>query len=690
MSTLEHVLHNEPDSVNLFAAGVKIGEVGAIQLQAHVRTHPRLSLLELKGSILGRRGCEHLCQAIRNHPGLRHLGLGRCNLDSLAATTVMRTLPTTQLQTLDLEWNGLGDSVAIAVADYLRSSNTILSISLERNDIRSDGAVAIADALKSNRSLRNLNLAFNRVGVQACEAFRDMLFVNTTLLTLNLSMNAIYFDGASMLAEGLSRNRTLLSMNLQSNQAVESFAAKGAMMNYGPALKELNFGSNRFPGQAAANFAEGIRSATGLIALSLAKCHIGEPFIRPLLDAIACLAQLQTLDLTNTLITMESGECLGAMLMRCPNLANVILDDNRIGGHGATRVGEAIRACSSLTSLSMNGCEIGPHGAAAIAEGIKRKRGLPMRDVRMRSNGIQNYGCIALCAALSYMLGEAEGSLEEFDLADGNLLTGESCQFLARVLFCNARLQCVTVRNNQIAEDVQASYLDLERALTFTSGVIGDPAKEQLAMAAHETKSTFSVNKDSYSPPRTNFNGTSEAFYNPSSSAMGADGSSPYALLASGGRGSVSAISNGDGQRSRLLASALTGPMAVAGGGGHMVASPSARVATIERSSDIYSPGETPTVPFIKRRHELHRVEENVGLLPVTETQLRHKFSELDKNSDGFLDAEEFSRVYASFQLVDLDDHDKHLRPLVQKYAGRDGKIYFEGFSILMLRLVNM
>lgn len=686
MTTLEYVLQNESDHVNLFAAGVKIGEVGAIQLQAHIRTHPRLSLLELKGSILGRRGCEHLCHAMRNHPGLRHLGLGRCSLDKEAAVSVMRTLATTQLQTLDLEWNGLSDGVALAIADYIKSSSTILSISLERNDIRSDGAAAIAEALCTNKSLRNLNLAFNKVGGQACEAFRKALLVNTTLLTLNLSQNAIYSDGASMLVEGLLKNRTLLSINLQSNQAVESFAALGKAMDYGPVLKELNFGSNRFPSMIAGPFAEGLRSATGLIGLSLAKCQIGEPHIRLLLDAVACLTQLQTIDLSNTLISMESGESLANMLVRCPNLAHVTLDDNRLGSHGAAKVGEALRSCACLTALSVNNCSLGPHGAASIADGLKKKKGLPMSDVRMRSNRIQNYGCLALCAALTYMLGEGEGSLEELDLADGNLITGESCQFLARVLFCNTRLQCVTVRNNQIAEDVQASYLDFEKALTFTSGVIGDPAKEQLAMAAHETKSTFSVNKDEYNAaPRTNFNGTSESYYNSNEFESNSILSNEAQSLMTDGNASNQSL----GYRGRLLASAMSGPLAANSSAAARSGSPSAsKVGAIQRATDVYSPGETPTVPVIKRRHELHRVDENVGLLPITETQLRQKFSELDRNNDGYLDAEEFARVYSSFQLVTLDDNDKHLRPLVQKYS-KNGKIYFEGFSILMLRLVN-
>lgn len=200
-------------------------------------------------------------------------------------------------------------------------------------------------------------------------------------------------------------------------------------------------------------------------------------------------------------------------------------------------------------------------------------------------------------------------------------------------------------------------------------------------MAAHETKSTFSVNKDTFGASRNNFNGTTDSFFE--------GAADPFSSSAANIRSSITMMNKEHGQRGRLLASTLSGPMALQAGGGHIVASPSTRVATIQRTSDVYCPGETPTVPAIKRRHELHRVDENVGLLPVTETQLRQKFSELDRNNDGYLDLEEFTRVYSSYQLVGLEDQDKHLRPLVQKY-GKDGKIYFEGFSILMLRLVNM
>lgn len=673
MASLEAVLDQDPNNVNLFSAGIKVGEVGAIQLQAHLRLHPQLTLLELKGSMLGRRGVEHLCQALRNHPGLRHLGLGRCQLDSHSASAVLVVMSTMGLHTLDLEWNSLGDPVAFALATYLRGPKaTLLSVNLERNELRSEGASALAEALTVNTSLRNLNLAFNRIGGHACGAVRDMLKVNRTLLTLNLSMNAIYHDGAVLLAEGLCANKTLLSLSLQSNQALESFASLGAEMVWSPQLRELNFSLNRFPGNVGASFAEGLRSATGLVALSLAKCHVGEPGIAPVLEAIGYLPRLQTIDLSNVLMTERSAEGLSRLLVQCPNLCKVFLDGNRLGRIGADTIGNALHHCFNLTLLSLNGCDLGPRGVQSIALGLTSKRGLPLRTLRLQNNRMQNFGCVAVCAALSYALEEGEGSVEELDISEANSVTGECCQFLARVLHCNPKLSSVTVRGNQLADDVQASYLDLARALEFTAGVIGDPAAEQLALAAHETKSTFNVSKEVFQAPRANFNSTTDTVLGSLSMGPGHETAASFTEHMYSKEARLLSLREGS--------DTIVSAMAAGRNAGDLVID----------SDRTYLAGLSPINVAVKRAHELHRVEDNVSLLPITETQLRQKFSELDRNNDGYLRADEFANIYSSFQLVSVDPTGKALQTLVKKSATRDGRITFEAFSMLMLRLVNM
>lgn len=196
-----------------------------------------------------------------------------------------------------------------------------------------------------------------------------------------------------------------------------------------------------------------------------------------------------------------------------------------------------------------------------------------------------------------------------------------------------------------------------------------------MALAAHETKSTFNVSKEVFHAPRANFNSTTDT------------------TLGSLNMGSGHQTADAFTERMYSKESRL---QALQGNSGAMVSTISVGV---RRAGDqhvavdtnrTYMAGLSPINVAVKRSHELHRVEDNVSLLPVTEAQLRQKFSELDRNNDGYLSVDEFANIYTSFQLVSVDPTGKSLQSLVRRHATRDGRITFEAFSVLMLRLVNL
>ena len=85
--------------------------------------------------------------------------------------------------------------------------------------------------------------------------------------------------------------------------------------------------------------------------------------------------------------------------------------------------------------------------------------------------------------------------------------------------------------------------------------------------------------------------------------------------------------------------------------------------------------------------YSLHALENNPGQLPVTEDQLRRKFSELDVDGNGYLDRDEFKALYVSFQSFGLPMSQQEADGMFAKYAGADRKLQFDEFCILMLKL---
>lgn len=681
MSDLEAVIESDPIQLNFFANGVFLGEVGCIHLQRHLKCTPNVQMLELKGSCIGRAGAEYLSVGLRNTQ-LRHLGIGRNGLDHIGTSMLLKALQSTPIETLDLEWNSLQDGMAPALAALLEVTTTLLSISLERNDLRSDGVGIIADALCKNTSLRNLNLAWNRTGSAAAIKIGEMLQRNKTLLTLNLSQNGIPSEGAKAIGVGMSLNNTLKSLNLQSNQAADSFAnfvpsASTGKILFNSSLRELNLGANRLQVAWADRFAKNLATTTNLIGLSLSKCNIGELPMRSILKAISGMSYLSTLDVSGCLLNSKNGPDLSLVLTRCANLGSLILDENRLEDVGVEQFTASLAACSTLTSLSMRSCEVGLDGILALSKAIKARVGLPLYELNLSGNSIDDEACVTLCNALA---SDGQDALAMLELS-ANPISSHCAAYLGFILQRHPNLPSITVRDTPLADNMRNSYLTVESVLEFTGGVISEPTVHVLneSRAAVKVVSNSDTLAGSTGYRKTNFNGSSGVL---AASSPVAAGSSSSALM----RGEDGAT-DGSGllapSASYLSASNGEEDPAVPRG------SNATRLVThVSANKDVFVPGMTPSAPPIKRCHELHRVEDNISALPITDLQLRQKFVNLDKSCCGFVEVGAFLKAYQELDPVSAELPDTRVKRAVQKLCP-NGQVGFQEFCILMLKLVN-
>src|SRR3989338_7758723 len=71
------------------------------------------------------------------------------------------------LTTLDLSYNRIGDTEAIATSQALSFNSTLTELNLSRNQIGDTGAASIMQVLSSNSTLTELNLSHNQIGPTA-------------------------------------------------------------------------------------------------------------------------------------------------------------------------------------------------------------------------------------------------------------------------------------------------------------------------------------------------------------------------------------------------------------------------------------------------------------------------------------------------------------------------------------------
>ena len=79
------------------------------------------------------------------------------------------------LQKLKLEFSGIGDAGAQAIADALRQNSTLQQLELRGNGIGDEGAQAITDALRESSTLAKLDLENNRIGDGVFRTIQDLL-----------------------------------------------------------------------------------------------------------------------------------------------------------------------------------------------------------------------------------------------------------------------------------------------------------------------------------------------------------------------------------------------------------------------------------------------------------------------------------------------------------------------------------
>lgn len=202
-----------------------IGESGASALARALRTNCTLTYLDLGDNAIGDSGAAAIGNALKSNRNLTHLYLNHNKIGDRGAEALAKALQSertfTQLNPLQQSYiddSGVAElHFALVKALHGTCSTQVTRLDLNFNKIGCSGAIALADVLLSNCILERLDLGFNKIPCSGVEALAKALQSNRTLTHLDLRHNNIDDSGVTEFAETLNQNCTLTYLDLSLN-----------------------------------------------------------------------------------------------------------------------------------------------------------------------------------------------------------------------------------------------------------------------------------------------------------------------------------------------------------------------------------------------------------------------------------------------------------------------------------------
>eukprot|EP00744_Colponema_vietnamica_P008209 GILI01011734.1.p1 GENE.GILI01011734.1~~GILI01011734.1.p1 ORF type:complete len:521 (+),score=109.54 GILI01011734.1:100-1563(+) len=475
-----------------------------------------------------------------------------------------------------------------------------------------------------------------------------MLTVNDTLTTLDLSYNGLASEGIMALCtaiQGMKRPCTLQTLNLCCNKVGPSAAQLGLALPKLPFLRELNLANAYLePTPQLLELCKSLAGTRSLCNVSFANNPgLKDNGVTTICESLVNLRTLRYLDLTDTGMTAASLSALHKLTASTSaSLAHLHLSENKIGlatdGSVAAGAGallrEAIVSCKSLGFVGLAKCSLTPQQGLDLCKGPLSITGITIRDNKLGDAAIRKLVEACMFGKLSYM-----------DVS-GNDVGAPIASLLPDLFEQNPALPYIVINDTTIIDR-------LKLRLPFA-----EVAGQSPPTAAHKAPPNCVCHWDLQQsfPPSAGFSSHSLAHGTPMKRHH--DGSPVL----------------------------LSGLLQWAG--------------KPIKHCQIWEGNKTGAVPNLRNRgglsmdHSIHPAaidtyENNICGLMVSDDQMRREFNRLDVNGDGYLVKDDFKMIYRNLEHFGLghlssSDLDIALRPYTA-----DGKITFDEFCIVMLRLAK-
>lgn len=173
--------------------------------------------LNLGDAFIGDEGCEALAAHLKEHPEIASLDLKGNNITTAGLRLLTSALRSSRLRSLSLEWNSIG------------------------NDTE-----ALTEAFGFSESLQHLDLRNNRIGAVGAEHLSKLISLNKSIVTLDLRWNELGAQGASTLLGALQGRHFVRSVEVSGNRIPDDLLTQFEDLSQSPSALQSQR-SPRYP-----------------------------------------------------------------------------------------------------------------------------------------------------------------------------------------------------------------------------------------------------------------------------------------------------------------------------------------------------------------------------------------------------------------------------------------------------------
>ena len=403
------------------------------------------------------------------------LKLSDCSIISEAANTLTTVLlNNTKLKEIDLSYNDLSASDAIAIFEGMKNISNLVAIDISHNMITDEATDSIANVLRCNTKLKKLDVNHNNFSASGAVNFFKGMKNISSLETLNISHNMITDEAAESIVTILSHNSNLQILNISSNYLRSAGCAKilSGIKNI-VSLTELDISCNK----VGNNNASCLFLSSQSEELNLSNKFVHMTGAIEAFKSIENISSLKQINFANTMITLDD---LIVFLSQNTELKELDISSNNLQTGGAIKVFQNIKHLTSFTKLNIAHNMIDDEAMEYIA--IVLSNCSELVELNLSHNNLRNISALD-CPIVS--------NLTKFDFSNNNIdvqIANDLATFLSQC----TRLGELDLSNNNLQT---AGGIELFKNLScFTLKIINISSNCLTQNAAYHIAKSLSKN----------------------------------------------------------------------------------------------------------------------------------------------------------------------------------------------------
>ena len=308
----------------------------------------------------------------------------------------------TVLQSIDLKGNEINDEMCMTLCRGLRNSSSLTSLNLSKNRVTVNSVAAINKLVSQ---LVTLNLSYNNIGDSGAQKLSTALADTSVLENLSLDTAAIKHYGASFLASAIAVNRSLVLVNLSGNLVSTASKRIAFAMMRNAKLQNVLVGDAHLESIGAEHFSRFMESSMSLTNIDLFGNGITDDGCLAIANALTINRSIRRICLSRNLIRDEGFAAISSSLVANDVLEILEASGNFISDIGMKKIGTVLIISGALKELDVSDCRLTSESALIMSDVLKNNDSLVI--LNMSENEIK-----ADCLRQLHLAIEVNDSLE--------------------------------------------------------------------------------------------------------------------------------------------------------------------------------------------------------------------------------------------------------------------------------------